>query len=426
MKKHLLYSVLTVLGLMAGTQAASADDVQTVETQIKITYCVPLTDNYGLQACDYLREGCEYDTETHTITYPAIDDVLFKKIAAVDASVTSIDSLSTSQFVRGWNYRWGGAGYWKFLDFSDYEELVIEFAEPCAYAVTLLVQGDSLAADDGGAKTNASERHTVQVTVPAGSSSVSLNLRTAVDTLGNALTEEELENIEYIRLRLDYPAAEGGTLKLSKAYLTQTVTIPTESDEMFPLTEDGLNIDIWDPNYETEWNADTKALKTGAYCVAGWAYGPDYGEDYLNLSGYDYLIAELQEPQQTGLRFRVWDNGFWNYQFDREFSLFEDEEEATKLTIDLNNMQKTTGSDDDIQYVDPSRITIVGFWSLGDDYVYIKRVYVKKLTETEGIAEVEYAPLKSTKGVYDLSGRKVSNPTSGLYIKDGRKVIINK
>ena len=49
--------------------------------------------------------------------------------------------------------------------------------------------------------------------------------------------------------------------------------------------------------------------------------------------------------------------------------------------------------------------------------------YLYERTETN-VEELTHKPSTDATPYYDLMGRKVTNPTRGIYIKDGRKVVI--
>jgi len=44
--------------------------------------------------------------------------------------------------------------------------------------------------------------------------------------------------------------------------------------------------------------------------------------------------------------------------------------------------------------------------------------------ETTGVQELKNSRIEKLKSYYDLQGRKVAQPTKGLYIVNGKKVII--
>jgi hypothetical protein len=51
------------------------------------------------------------------------------------------------------------------------------------------------------------------------------------------------------------------------------------------------------------------------------------------------------------------------------------------------------------------------------------RIALKFDDETTGIETISKSPL-TVNQYYDLQGRRVAQPTKGLYIKDGKKVIV--
>ncbi|MCH4147627.1 MAG: hypothetical protein LKG25_04865 [Prevotella sp.] len=400
--------------------AEKTDGPHKVISEVKSTTLFPLTSD-GLNGGNYLRDFATYDATTKTITYPAIDATLLAKVQAVDASVTSVDQLTTADFVKGWNYRWGGAGKWNFQDMSDAKTIVVEFAEAIPYAVTLKVQGDVPAATDTKKET-AQSTHTVVAKAEAGATSVTLNLKEALDEAGTStLSSVELQNIEYIRLQMDYPADKGGTLKLSNVYLTKDVDVPAQDESYFPLTQTGFNIGIWNPDSKNTYDATTKTLVTGPYCVAGWEYSPA-----IDLSSYDNLVVELAAKQTCGTQIRVWDGGFWDSCAEFEFG------DNTTLTVDLKNMKK--GDNHDGNLVNTANITRVGFWSFGSSPIVISKAYLTKTTTT-GIKTIQNTGNSSENvNVFNLSGVRVRANVSrssalnglakGVYILEGKKVVV--
>ena len=53
----------------------------------------------------------------------------------------------------------------------------------------------------------------------------------------------------------------------------------------------------------------------------------------------------------------------------------------------------------------------------------VQAQYLLTITDPDGIKEIRNEKLKIKNEVYDLLGRKVQNPTKGLYIMDGKKMI---
>lgn len=87
----------------------------------------------------------------------------------------------------------------------------------------------------------------------------------------------------------------------------------------------------------------------------------------------------------------------------------------------------------DIQYVDGKGFTLKNLYTnkyLKDECSakYDDPTYFSFCTlgvnQATGISDVEYQPVVNNQHVYDLSGRRITNPTKGLYIVGGKKVLI--
>jgi hypothetical protein len=64
-----------------------------------------------------------------------------------------------------------------------------------------------------------------------------------------------------------------------------------------------------------------------------------------------------------------------------------------------------------------------GYWSIFDNF----RLYFyggKGTGEVTAIQTLHQSPSTLQPAIYDLQGRKVKKPTKGLYIVDGKKVLI--
>ncbi len=181
----------------------------------------------------------------------------------------------------------------------------------------------------------------------------------------------------------------------------------------FPLERGGVNPNIFSSG---EYDADTHTLVTGLYGFGGWEYSG--GADW---SRYSTLTVELQEPQTCGASFHLFDeDSYWS-----DCASFDLGDETT-LTIDLHDITK----DNSGEALDPSHITIAGFWSFGGSGIKIKDVYLSGYEET-GIQSPEATiPDTSGDGIWTLSGIKVGQGTKalevlpkGIYIMGGKKVV---
>lgn len=129
----------------------------------------------------------------------------------------------------------------------------------------------------------------------------------------------------------------------------------------FPLTAEMFNPSIFEVG---SFDEETKTLITGPYGFGGWWYNKG-----VDLSSYQYLIAELGNDNESGVSFRLFDeNNYWSqptlYDFGNE----------RRIVVDLHNMYKQIG--DQQVKLNSSHIYIIGFWSRGNSPIVIKNVYL--------------------------------------------------
>ncbi len=133
----------------------------------------------------------------------------------------------------------------------------------------------------------------------------------------------------------------------------------------FPLTAEMFNPSIFE---EGSFDEETKTLITGQWGFGGWWYNKG-----VDLSSYQYLIAELGNNNESGVSFRLFDeNNYWSqaalYDFGNE----------RRVVVDLHNMHKQVGGQQ--VKLDPTHIYIIGFWSSGNKPIVIKNVYLSDKT----------------------------------------------
>ena len=63
----------------------------------------------------------------------------------------------------------------------------------------------------------------------------------------------------------------------------------------------------------------------------------------------------------------------------------------------------------------------LAFWNGGADAGSTLQIYFAKKSESTGISNIT---VEHAAAVYDLTGRKVAHPTRGVYIRNGKKVIL--
>ncbi len=161
--------------------------------------------------------------------------------------------------------------------------------------------------------------------------------------------------------------------------------------------------------------AAMSTLKLKQNGCAGWRFENEEG---IDLSNYNYLVIRLQRNAVKNTFFRIYDtSNYWAEPYLCDIGL------KKEIKIDLREMQTASGTK-----VDPSHIRIAGFTSVGaDQTLYVKDVFLSMDGETDatGIEAPMASEGKTEKDVYfDLSGRRVTNPTKGIYIVNGKKVFV--
>lgn len=147
--------------------------------------------------------------------------------------------------------------------------------------------------------------------------------------------------------------------------------------------------------------------------LAGWSF-----EDCIDLSGYKYLVLNLKRNGTKDTYLRIYDHGSFfgdcyqlNLKGEKDF------------VIDLHDLKTEAG-----RVIDPSHIRLVGFAADAEATVYVGDAFLSNDGQTEetAIKEVKVSPVNVQRATdyYDLSGRRVQNPTKGFYIVKGKKVFV--
>ena len=145
--------------------------------------------------------------------------------------------------------------------------------------------------------------------------------------------------------------------------------------------------------------------------IGGWRYTKG-----VDFSAYNYLVVKLARTSNKHHVLKIYDtddvlNPCYSFELGNE----------KEYVIDLHNMKDEKGNT-----IDPSHLYIVGFQSdASNAKLYISEVFpsMDGQTDATAIEEVKYKVSKSDI-YYDLSGRPVSNPTKGIYIKGGKRVLV--
>ena len=193
-----------------------------------------------------------------------------------------------------------------------------------------------------------------------------------------------------------------GTRKEVSVHLTLTP---------FPLTADSFNPNIWEKG---SFDENTGTLITGKYGFGGWTYNNGF-----DMSGYKYLVVELYEKQNVSAEIHLFDeNDYWAKNAAIQIGT------RTRVVEEIATLKKSDGV-----ALNPKHIYIAGFWSYGGKPIKIKNVFLSNDKDatgpSTGIGEVEALPDCGDGVIYNLRGQRVVNPTPGIYIKNGKKIVIN-
>jgi hypothetical protein len=177
---------------------------------------------------------------------------------------------------------------------------------------------------------------------------------------------------------------------------------------------------IWNPNNVASYDADTQTLTTDTYGFSGWQ-----NESGWDLSSYSSIEITLQEASTAGVQWRMYDEN--NY-FANKFSKTEFGD-ATKITIDLNGIQKMTDLGADAEDFDASKVYIVGFWSYGGSPIKIQSIKLIRAV-ADGIQNIANdVVITNDAPVYNLMGMKVGvvgnfdSLPKGIYVVNGKKIL---
>lgn len=144
---------------------------------------------------------------------------------------------------------------------------------------------------------------------------------------------------------------------VSKQGIRKELSFPMRATT-FPFTSEMFNPSIWEKG---TFDPQTKTLITGKYGFGGWKY--THGVD---LSGYKYLVVELNADNECNASLRLFDeNNYWSSPASYDFG------SSRRIVVELTGMYNAQQ-----KRLNPAHIYIIGFWSLGSKPIVIKDVYL--------------------------------------------------
>ena len=187
------------------------------------------------------------------------------------------------------------------------------------------------------------------------------------------------------------------------------------SDTYFPLTAEAFNPSLYLEGKfvgaSTVTYFTTTETYNGARGFGGWRYTK--GADF---SAHKYLVVELRRKPSCKPVVRIYDtDDYLNPCFTYSIPAT-----SKKEAIDLTAMTAEDGTK-----IDPSHIYMVGFETDANNSLYLSSLYLSDDGETPtGIESVPKSGEETDGILYDLQGRPVENPVRGIYIRNGKKVLV--
>ncbi|MBR1668226.1 MAG: hypothetical protein IJ693_08105 [Bacteroidaceae bacterium] len=194
--------------------------------------------------------------------------------------------------------------------------------------------------------------------------------------------------------------------------LDKTAEIDFDTSETyFPLKKEAFNPSLY---YQGTMSAAASFISFTPETnggIGGWRYSKG-----IDLSEYNYLVVNLMRTASCKPVVKIYDtddvlNPCYSYELT-----------SKEAVIDLHNMKDANG-----KTIDPSHIYMVGFQTTGSQALYINKVFVSLDGTTPVSTSIEEVTNDKTtnNGIYyDLSGRKVQRPTKGIYLINGKKVLV--
>lgn len=187
------------------------------------------------------------------------------------------------------------------------------------------------------------------------------------------------------------------------------------SETYFPLTAEAFNPSLYLEGKfvgaSTVTYFTTTETYNGARGFGGWRYTK--GADF---SAHKHLVVELRRKPSCKPVVRIYDtDDYLNPCFTYSIPAT-----SKKEAIDLTAMTAEDGTK-----IDPSHIYMVGFETDANNSLYLSSLYLSDDGETPtGIESVPKSGEEADGILYDLQGRPVENPVRGIYIRNGKKVLV--
>lgn len=189
---------------------------------------------------------------------------------------------------------------------------------------------------------------------------------------------------------------------------TKAVIDFNSSSDPFSMSTDAFNPSMY---LQGAYKETTKMgiFTSGNYGFGGWRYSKGY-----DMSKSKYLVVSLARGAYCNPVIKIFDtDDYLNPCYTYKLGV------SKSAVIDLRNM-----TDDNGTPIDPTHIYMVGMTSDGNSSIYINKVFLSDDGETP--TDIESITSDNINGheYHDLTGRKTMNPVRGIYILNGKKIMV--
>lgn len=278
-----------------------------------------------------------------------------------------------------------------------------------------LLAGEVVASDQGGHCGSMNPIiNTLPATIPTAHIISSANLPQKGDGLHFTAHGYRVLGCRYATAMLATMGITDPKVEYSEAEPFIPTPEPSEGDFVFDFKN--FNPSIWQTG---SFNADTHEFIAGQYGFGGWEYSRP-----IDLSGYKYIVAELENEAVNGLEFRVFDTAsYWEKPYSTGFN------GGKFIVAELDGMMKNLNSG--IVSLNTKNIYRVGFWAYGGQGNRIKCVFATNNDPYQSNLAIKTEKSHSNTSVYNLFGQHIATSIdliedSGVYIIAGKKYIVMK
>ena len=184
----------------------------------------------------------------------------------------------------------------------------------------------------------------------------------------------------------------------------------------FPFAKEFINTSLFANGIYSE---STRTFKPGQWGQMGWEY-----PNGADMSGYKYLVIKLKQTQNCDAHLNLFTtNSIWG-------DCCEVPAFGSKKQIVFNlQTAKYTSGDSKGNLLDTKNIRIVSFWANGNGTIVVDDMYLTNNSDYSRPSNIEETVVetsvnKESRIYYNLLGQPVKNPTKGIYIRSGKKVVI--